>query len=203
MSKERGKMTPVAEEAYSLRDIMSEVTGVGYDISEALPDFPPPADHASWYLLGREFREPNGVAHANVVWEDRAGNVFIESMYIGNTTEWIGPAYGEKGAIAAMKIDYSDFNRARKTLAEKFPAVEKRLRDYESILTDISSKRQVSLALRPAGERKVVTFFVVARVDARSLAAGKKAEIIRVNVDTLREAWNEIARYNRNEGSRR
>ena len=197
MSKERGRITPVAEEAYSLRDIMSKITGVSYNIRESLPDFPPPADHASWYLLGSEFRGPRGTAHAQILWEDKNGRVFIQSMYVGNTTEWIGPIYGEEGAIAAMKIDYSDFNRARNTLAERFPAVEKRLREYESILADISSKRQVSLNLRRAGERGVVTFFVVAKIEPRNLTADKKAEILRLNADALKEAWNKIIQYNR------
>jgi len=194
VSKERGRMTPVAEEAYSLRDLMSKVTGVAYDVREALPDFPPPADHASWYLLGREFRGPKGVAHADTVWEDRDGRVFIESMYVGNTTEWIEPVYGEKGVIALMKIEHPDVESARKSIAEKFPTVEKRLRYYERTIADISSERKVSLGLRSVGKGGF-TSFIVAKIEAKGLAEEEKEKIFKQNVDALKAAWDKIMRY--------
>jgi hypothetical protein len=197
VSKERGRVAPVTEEAYSLRDIISKVTGVGYDVREALPDFPPPGNHASWYLLGREFRGPSGTPYASTVWEDRDGRVYLESMYIGNTTEWIGPTYGEAGVIRGLKIDYSVFDRARKSLAEMFPLVEERLDRYESILTNTSSKYHVNLRLRCDGGMGGATFFIVAKIEGKGLTAEKKAETIKQNVEALRAAWNEIAQYNR------
>lgn len=202
MSREHGKMTPVSEEAHSLRDAISRITGVQYDIREALPDFPPPADHASWYLLGREFRLPNGTPYATILWEDLDGHVLIESMYIGNSDEWIGPVYGEKGIIAATKIDYSNPKLGRETFAKKFPAVERRISDYEAILAKVSSDRHVSLSLLRTGEDSVATFFIGARIKWRDLNAEKKLDAMKLNVDALREAWNEIGRYNQRKGLR-
>ncbi len=203
MSKERGRMTPVAEEAYLLRDAISNVTGVEYDIMDAFPDFAPAAHHASWYLLGREFRLPKGTPYATILWEDQEGHVFIKSMYIGNSSEWIGPVYGEKGIIAAMKIDYSNPELGRKTFAKKFPAVEKRINDYEAILAKVSSERHVSLSLLRTGENSVATFFIGARIEWRDLIAEKKEEIMRLNVEGLKEAWNDITRYDQNNGYRK
>ncbi|HUI00602.1 MAG TPA: hypothetical protein VLX56_03105 [Nitrososphaerales archaeon] len=196
MSKERGRMTPVAEEAYSLRDVISKVTGLEYDIREASQDFPPTADRASWYLHGREFRLPKGTPYASSLWEDQEGNLMIRSMYIGDSTEWIGPIYGERGIIAAMKIDYANPELGRKTFAKKFPAVERRIHDYEAILAKVSSVRHVSLSLQPTGENADATFFIGARIEWRDLTAEKKEEEMRLNVDALKEAWNKITAYN-------
>jgi hypothetical protein len=201
MSKERGKMTPVAEEAYSLRDIISKVTGMGYGIREALPDFPPPADHATWYLLGREFRLPNGAPYANVIWEDVAGNIFIQSIEIGESADWIGPIYGEDGIIAAMRMDYSTPDRGRKAFAKKFPAVEKRISGYEDVISRISLKHRASLSLRWDGEIGSGTF----RIEAKISESGRteKEEVIRRNFEALKSAWTEITQYNQNEVNRR
>jgi flagellin-specific chaperone FliS len=201
VSKERGKVAPVIEEAYSLRDTISKVTGVEYDIREALPDFPPHADHASWYLLGREFREPKGIPYASTIWEDLDGRVYLESMYVGNTTEWIGPAYGEAGIIKGLKIDYSNFDRAKEVLAEMFPLVKKRLDRYETIFTNTSSKYQVNLSLRCAGDMGGATFFIVAKIEGKDLTSEKKVETIKQNVEALKEAWRELAKYDRKENS--
>jgi hypothetical protein len=186
-------MTPVAEEAYSLRDIIFKVTGVEYDVRTASQDFPPPADQASWYLHGREFRLPKGTPYASFLWEDQEGHVLIRSMYIGNSSELIGSVYGEKGIITAMKIDYSNPELGRKVFAKKFPAVEKRVHDYEAILAKISSERHASLGLRRTGENADATFFIGARMNWRGLTAERKAETIKLNVDALKEAWDEIA----------
>jgi hypothetical protein len=200
VSKERGKVTPVAEEAYSLRDVISKVTGVEYDIREASQDFPPAGDQALWYLHGREFRLPKGTPYASSLWEDQEGNVSIRSMYIGNSTEWIGPVYGEEGIIAAMKIDYSNPELGRKTFAKKFPAVQRRIHDYEAILAKVSSMRHVSLSLQPTGENADATFFIGARIEWRDLTAERKAEAMKLNVDALKEAWSEIDHHNQRKG---
>jgi len=189
-------MTPVAEEAYSLRDLISKVTGMEYGIREALPDFPPPADHATWYLLGREFRLPKGVPYANVLWEDAAGNIFIQSIEIGESTDWIGPIYGEEGIIAALRMDYSTPDRGRRAFAKRFPAVEKRISSYEDIISRISLKHRASLSLRWDGEIGSGTFRIEAKIseDGRT----EKEDAMKQNVEALKEAWKEIARYDRN-----
>ena len=196
MSKGRGKMTPMAEEAYELRDVISRVTGVGYDIMEALPDSPPPEDHASWYLLCREFRLPRGAPYAAILWENQNGYVFIKSMYIGNSSEWIGSVYGEEGIVAATKIDYSNLEIGRKTFAEKFPAVQKRIDDFEAILAKVSSERRVLLSLRRTGENNDATFFIGAKIEWRDLSAERRTAAMKESVDALREAWNKITTYN-------
>lgn len=193
MSKGRGKMTPVAEEAYSLRDVISKVTGMEYSIREALPDFPPPADHATWYLLGREFRRPKGTPYANVLWEDGAGNIFIQSIEIGGSADWIGPIYGEEGVIAAMRIDYSNADRGRKAFAKKFPAVEKRVRRYEEIVSDISSKHHVAMSLQCDGDVGNGTFRIETKIPGDRTE--KDTEVIKRNLEALKEAWNEITEY--------
>jgi len=192
-------MTPIPKEAYSLREIVSEATQSTYDIREALPQFPPVDNHASWYLLGRELAGPTSTLPAHTVWEEGTGRIFIRSIYLGNMTEWIGEVYGQTAATAAIKLDYSDFASARKAVAEKFPVVEKRLGHYEGILADISSKHHVALSLLCVGEMGLTTFYVVAKIETTRPTEMEKTEMIRLNVEALREAWKELAKYDRNE----
>jgi len=116
-------------------------------------------------------------------------------LYLGDTTDWAGRVDGERGAIAAFRIDYEDFSRARKILAERFPPIEKRLEGYERMIADSSSKHHVALSLECVGVKGVATFYIIARIDSRELAAGNKVEIMRQNVKALKVAWNEIGRY--------
>jgi hypothetical protein len=116
-------------------------------------------------------------------------------MYIGNTTEWIGPIYGEKGAIASFKIDYSDFNRARKTLTEKFPAVAKRIGRYETILSSVSRKHNVTLSLKCEGDVGTATFRIAARISRGNQTEKEGIQRIKQSVGALSEAWDGIARY--------
>jgi hypothetical protein len=116
-------------------------------------------------------------------------------MYIGNTTEWIGPIYGEKGAIASFKIDYSDFNRARKTLTEKFPAVAKRIGRYETILSNVSRNHHVALSLQCDGDVGTATFRIAAKISRGNQTEKEDIQRIKQSVGALREAWDEIARY--------
>lgn len=198
MSRERGNMTPIPKEAYSLREIVSAATGSTYDIREALPQFPPADNHASWYLLGRELAGPANTLPAHTVWEDGTGRIFIRSIYLGNTTEWIGEVYGQTGATAAIRLDYSDFTAARKALVEKFPIVERRVGRYEGILATISTKHHVALSLLCIGEKGLATFYVVAKIETTRPTEKEKTEMIRLNVEALREAWRELAKYDRN-----
>ena len=193
MSKELRRMTSVAEDAHSLRDVVSKVTGMEYGIREALPYFPPPADHATWYLLGREFRRPKGTPYANVLWEDGARNIFVQSIEIGGSEDWIGPIYGEEGIIAAMRMDYSTPDRGRKTIAKKFPEVEKRIRRHEGIVSDISSKHHVVMSLQRDGEVGNGTFRIETKITRDRTK--KDIEAIKRNVEALKEAWSEITKY--------
>ena len=194
-------MTPIPKEAFSLREIMMEATGARYEIREVLPEQPAASHREPWYLLEGEFRGPRGTGHASVVWQNDS-DIFIQSMYIGNTVEWIAPIYGEKGAIEASRVDYSDFPRARTILAEKFPEFEERLLAYERIVREISGKQKAVLSIQPVGERRVVTFLLLGQVHTRGLTAAEKLRAVKQTVEALKAAWNEIDRYDSPEGQR-
>ncbi len=175
--------------------MMHAATGAEYHIEAALPDFPPPSHHSTWYLMGNEIRGAKSTAPAHTVWEDGDGNLFIRSMYFGDSSDWIGPIYGEKGIIAAMKIDYSTPDHGRKAFAKKFPAVEKRIRGYEDTVSRVSLKHQAALSLRWDGEIGSGTFRIEAKISKGSRT--EEEEAIKQNVEALKAAWKEITEYNR------
>jgi hypothetical protein len=169
--------------------MIARITGSRYEVREALPDFPPPAHRASWYVLGRELSGPKSTAHADLIWLDDGGHLFIQSDSVGDTTEWAGREYGEEGAIVASRIDYSDNKLARRTLAKKLPLVEKRIQDAEEILQEVSSTSGVPLTLHSEGEGGLCTFSFIAEVDAKELNAEREKNVARV-LDALKRSWD-------------
>ena len=193
MSRESGELVTFPEEANVLCQIMSKLTRAKYEILSPLPSFPPEGSQG-WYVFPpkMEFRK---TAHATRIWEDKEENIYIESTYLGQTSNWVETEYGEKGAIAAFKLDYSDFDAARKIFAEKFPRVEEALRDHEKIVAEVASKHNVDLRIRYETGKGGAIFYLNAKIEAKDLDSQSKSDKIRLNVGALKEAWRSIERY--------
>jgi hypothetical protein len=190
-SKESGESI-VSPNAESFKRMISELTQTRYTVVEALPEFPPPSDQSTWYLLS--LGEIPETAHAHKVWIDGQGRIRIESMYLGNTSEWIEYEYGEEEADA-VELDYPDLQSTRKILEKRFPLADKYLGAYQSILDEVSAKYGISLEMRCQGGKMVATFFMDATIDVKNIDEKQKAERIKLNLDGLKEAWDRISKY--------
>ncbi len=129
------------------------------------------------------------------MWKDDRSSIHLESFHLGDTSRWIEDEYGEEGATAASKIDYSDFAVARTILAKKFPTVEKSLRAYERIASGVSAKHGVNLSIRYEGGSGGAIFYLHAKIEAGSHDSGKGLELIERNLEALKEAWSRIEEY--------
>lgn len=193
VSRESGEIGMPFDDAEALCKTLSKITSFKYEIMEAEPDFPPPSDNAKWYLLVND--EISKIYHSRLIWIDKYGRIEIQSMYLGNTNEWIEQDYGEGGAAAAMNPGGSDLKSVRKYLAEHYPLANKRLEAYQKILDEISSKYGISLELVCTGGKFVATFFMGATIDVKDLDEQQKMERIKLNLKGLKEALERIMKY--------
>jgi len=129
------------------------------------------------------------------MWIDKEGLIRIESMYLGNTTEWLERDYGEDAAATATNPGGSDLAAVRKYLVDKYPMEDERLGAYQEILDDVSSKYGLRLAVRCQGGSLVATFFIGATIDVNGLSEEQEAERITRNLKGLKEVWNRIGDY--------
>jgi hypothetical protein len=194
MSNVSGRMKAVSENAEVFRNLMMQLTGYSYKVHEAKPNFPPPTDHASWYVYAPSMQARSS-RYAHDLWKDNQSSIHIESFYLGTIAQWIEGRYGEEGATAAAKVDYSDFGAAKNFLAKKFPAVEKNLRDYERIVSNVSAKHKSNLSIRYEGNRGGAIFYLHAKIDAPSDNAGRNRGQIERVLEALKDAWDSLEDY--------
>jgi hypothetical protein len=171
------------------------LAGARYEIREATPEFPPPQHNASWYVFATRLEELGKTAHATFVWEDNTGNIYIESRYLGDTTNWVENEYGEKAAIEAFEMDYSDFDTARKLLARRFPIVDSYLKDYERIVAEVVSKHGVDMRVRCSPRKGGASLRLCATLNVQGMTTDQKIAKIKLNVGTLKEASDRIDEY--------
>lgn len=188
-SGESGEL--VSSTAESFRGFMSEITNLEYTIVKSREDFPPPADNSKWYLYAQG--EPSAVNHARLLWIARDELILIQSMSLGDTSDWIYSDYGEKAVAVSANPGDSDLRLVRQYLIERFPLVDQRLDAYQKILDDVSSKYGIKLAIRVQGDTLLATFFVVAKIEGRDLKENQRPEAIRRNLKGLKEAWDRIS----------
>jgi hypothetical protein len=194
MSSASGKMKAISENAEEFRDLIAKLTGCSYEVREPEVSFPPSSDNASWYVFAPSMADKSS-RYAHDLWKDDQSSIHIGSFYLGDTTQWIEGMYGERGAISASKIDYSDFAGARAILAKKFPAVEKDLRNYEKIVFGVSANHGVNVSIRYEGGNGGALFYLHAKIDTRlENAEGNRAQLERA-LEALKDAWGRLEIY--------
>src|SRR2546425_3737730 len=74
--------------------------------------------NAKWLVACRDGYYAAKAPHVTAAWGDEGGNIWLESMSIGNVTGWVEDYYGENGARTALKMDLRGFSTpdARKNL---------------------------------------------------------------------------------------
>jgi hypothetical protein len=178
------------EDAEELSRMMYKATGFKCEIMEAKSDFPPRSDHAKWYLLVNG--EIPKVYHCRLVWKDKLGRIRVESMYLGNKTEWLGQDYGEEAAIVAEIPGGSDLLSVREYFAEKYPLEAERLEAYDKIVKSVSSDRGINLELGRNADDSTVTLFMVATIEVKDLIEKQKVQEIKRNLRGLKQAVDRI-----------
>lgn len=193
----RSRRPPRLSELELVRQTVSEATGAHFEVVPPHPAFPLPADHLDWFMRCRNAEEIAKSPYLNVVWREKGGGIWLESLAVGDTVDWIDLAYGEEQAAKSLDIDYSRMADPafRDEMEKRYPVVMGRIREYEAVAAEVAKKSKAHLEIRRAGSKGMLVFTVAARVKTRK---GAKLQTVgnevRKGVSALKEAYEQIGR---------
>ena len=179
-----------------VRETVSNATGVRFEVVAPHPAFPLAAERLEWFMRCRNGEEIAKAPYLNAVWKERGVGIWLESLAVGDTVDWIELAYGDEKVGESLDIDYSRFDDPsfQQDFSQRFPIVMRRVREYEQVAADISSKRKVRLQIRRAGSRGILVFTVAALVQSPQRAAqASLRSAIKKNVSALKETYQRIS----------
>ena len=147
-----------------------------------------------WFVICPYVEYHNQTAHAQVVWEDNQDNLWLESSILGFVSDWIKRDYGEEAVVKFMNMESHDFSNPqfRQRLAKKFPATMSRFSRYNSIASEVSSRRHVQLRMRYDSSDKVAMITMGAKIEIKGMDLQSKLKAIETNVRALKETYQEI-----------
>jgi hypothetical protein len=191
-----GRGNAKASEQEFVRDAVSEAAGVHFEVVAPHPAFPLAADRLEWFMRCRNGEEIAKAPYVNAAWKERGVGIWLESLAVGDTVDWIEIAYGDEKVGESLDIDYSRFDDSsfQEDFTQRFPIVMRRIREYEQIAADVSKKREVKLQIRRAGSRGMLVFTVAALVQSpKSTSQASLGSAIKENVSALKETYQQIS----------
>lgn len=176
-------------------EAVSGATGVRFEVVPPHPAFPLPEEKLEWFMRCRDKEGIEKAPYLNVVWKEKDGDMFLESLAVGDTVDWIDLAYGEEQAGKSLDIDYSrlDDPGFREEFSKKFPVVMDRIEDYEEAAAKVAKETGTRLEIRRAGSKGILVFTVAALVKPRKGASESwLRSAITKSVSALREAYTRV-----------
>jgi hypothetical protein len=178
-------------EAESVRQLLSNLTGAEFEISNTPDDFRNQSINPKWFLKCKDMKQAREIPHINEAWKQKDGTIWLESLPLGDTIDWIEAAYGEEAAAKSIDVNYSDFGskKFQNEFGNEYPLVYQRVKTYEELAVRVSKVSKVHLELRNSGSKGIVVFTfasIIKGVTSKSM--GKKLEL---NVGALRDAYTQ------------
>lgn len=185
------------DEEELVKDTLLELTGVHFEVVEPHPAFPLPMESLEWFMRCRNKDETSMAPYVNAAWKEKEGRIWLESLAVGDTIDWIELAYGEERATQSLDLDYSRFadKSFQGEFERRFPIVMGRIREYENLVEGVSKRDRVRLEVRRAGSKGMLVFTIASRID-RPKGAGPASlrSALERNVSALREAYDAIGK---------
>ena len=190
----RKKKEPKVDEREFVMNLVEETTGVHFEVIEPHAGFPLPAERVEWFVRCRDKDEIAKAPYLNTVWKERRVGIWLESLALGDTIDWIEIAYGEDRVNQSLDIDYSRFEDAsfRRDFEQKYPIVMERIKRYEAEVSRIAKKRRVHLELRRVGSKGMLIFSIATLVEKRATPASLGAAIVK-NIAAMKEAYEAVS----------
>jgi hypothetical protein len=197
-SKKRAKVKPKApktSEQEFVREEISKATGVHFEVVPPHPAFPLAVDRLDWFMRCRNKDEIAKSPYLNAAWKERRVGIWLESLAVGDTIDWIELAYGDEKAGASLDIDYSRFEDPafQDDFRQRFPIVMERIREYERVAAEVAKKSREKLQVRRAGSKGMLVFTLASLVTVRKGASqASLGAAIRKSAAALKEAYEQI-----------
>jgi hypothetical protein len=169
-------------------DLVSKATNAGFEIIRLSADNPLPMKDMEWFIRCRNREDIEKAPYLNSVWKGKGGPIWLESLALGDTLDWIGASYGEEAGAESLDLNYSDFDRKfRAELERKYPLVQQRIQSCELIAEEAAKKHGVHLELRSSVSKGIAVFTLAGRISAQDSASlGKHVDAC---VAALRDAY--------------
>jgi hypothetical protein len=184
-------LTAMEKEAESVSEILSKLTGAKFEVSNTPDDFRNQSINPRWFVRCREMTQARNIPHVNEVWRQPDDTIWLESLPLGDTIDWIEAAYGEEAAAKSIDVNYSDFG-SKKFQVEfggEYPLVYQRIQTYHEVAGRVSKVRKVHVELRNSGSKGIVVFTFASRFKGSSgTSLSRKIE---ASVDALKAAYTE------------
>ncbi len=191
----RVKAEKIDEQGF-VKEALLNSTGAHFEVVAPHPAFPLAVDSLEWFMRCRNRDEITEAPYLNAVWKEKGGRIWLESLAVGDTIDWIELAYGDEKATQSLDLDYSQFQDKsfQAEFSRRFPIVMGRIKEYEDVVAGISKKERVRMEIRRAGSKGMLVFTIAARVD-RPKGAGPQSlrSAIERNVSAMKEAYEAIA----------
>ena len=181
-------------EAEEVRQWVSKLTRANFQITDP-GRYALQPEKVKWFFWCPEITEMREIPYLNVVWADKSGNIYLDSMPVGNTTDWVESAYGEEAARRSMDMDFADFSRARDEFERAFPLVGKRITEYEKTASDVSTRRNLLIDIFYHGRKGRATLRLRGRIPAGDSSTGPVWDRIEATVKALKEAFDSLQTY--------
>ena len=186
---------PKPSEQEFVRETVLKAAGVRFEVVAPHPAFPLAVDRLEWFMRCRNREEIEKAPYLNAAWKEKGVGIWLESLAVGDTVDWIEIAYGDEKVGESLDIDYSRFEDKafQEDFKQRFPIVLERIREYEQAAAGVSKKRKVQLQIRRAGSRGMLVFTVATLVRGPKRATlASLGSAIRKNVSALKEAYQQI-----------
>lgn len=182
-------MVSTEKEIETVQEILSSLTATRFEITNVPDQFRNRSLQPKWFLKCSDMKRARVVPYLNEIWKQENGEIWLESLPLGDTIDWIEVAYGEESAAASIDVNYSEFDSKefQARFDREYPLVYQRIQRYEEVADRVSREKKVHLNLRKSGSKGIVVFTFAAKIakaDSKTLA--KK---LGTGVDALKEAY--------------
>jgi hypothetical protein len=185
----------VSEEEF-VRETLSETTGARFEVVPPHPAFPLAVDRLEWFMRVRNQEDITKAPYLNAAWKEKGVGIWLESLAVGDTVDWIEIAYGDEKAGESLDLDYSRFEDSsfQEGFRQRFPIVMDRIREYEQVAAEVSKTRRVRLQIRRAGSKGLLVFTVAALVQTpRRASLATVGSAVRKSASAMKEAYQQIS----------
>ena len=171
-----------------VRETLEGFNGAPYTITSPHPESHMASVNPRWFVSCLDGAYYNATAHAKSAWSDNEGKVWVDSAHF-DAIDWVEETYGEKAAIKAMDIDYT--NLSMEEVQERlkvFPSVYDRIETYKRVLNDASYRTGISLVM--VAEGKPAAVWLLFRGQVRTDGPRELAMGLRKTIEVLKEVYD-------------
>lgn len=189
-----GDAEPLTREQRLVTETVRELLGINFEVVRTPVEFPAPSKDLEWLMRCRKRDEIEKAPFLNAIWMRKGGTLWLESLVLGDTVEWIENAYDEESAASSIDIDYAglDEDGFRSEFGSRFPLVLERIKTYQEIAARYSSSSGVHLEIRRSGSKGILVFTLAARVSTSGVSQESLVQSLGKAVTGLEAAYSEI-----------